>query len=209
MDYPATGKALSDADLIRYSGKHLKYEIDMFFRVGIELDRFQCPDYDATAKMHKNALVESFATHLRNLLLFLYPHGTKGADVISDYFFNDPIIEWKRKRPNCEAMLEDARNKASREVSHLTVLRRDDVSPWPVPDLMEKIKATLKIFIDNASTKKLDPSVKSLVDAIDVRGTATLVVVTNASTTAANIDIVVPSATNHINSISSQFDKPR
>ena len=162
MPYSSPARFLSDNELLNYSKEHLRYEIWMFLSSGSELSRIRFSESDSTAIFYKNALVESFANHLRNLLLFLYPYSAKDDDVISDYFFVDPIADWKRKRPTESATLRNARERASREISHLTVLRRDgndESKVWQVTELMEEIRTVLKVFVENASSTKLDRSV--------------------------------------------------
>src|SRR5258708_17002608 len=88
-------KVLSDPDLIAYSNEHVKYEISMLLDCGNLLTHsFQSESPDL-ATVLRNALLESFAIHLRNLVDFLYP-GTnvKDTDVLADYFFH------QRKRPS-------------------------------------------------------------------------------------------------------------
>src|SRR5262245_33687947 len=144
MEYPTTASLFSDADLLRYSKNHVRYEIDMFFRVGFELLPLNSDDL-----LYKNVLVESFATHLRNLLFFLYPYSPYPEDIISDHCFLVPVDDWKKKRPKETAAFRDARDRASQEVSHLTVSRRDgNGSKWLILDLMKNINTVLKIFVD-------------------------------------------------------------
>jgi hypothetical protein len=200
MEYPMTASLFSDGDLLRYSKNHVRYEIDMFFRAGVEVLQNNFPKTDPL--MYKNALVESFATHLRNLLLFLYPYSPDGQDIISDHFFLVPVDDWKKKRPTETEAFRNARARASREVSHLTVSRRDgngESKAWPILNLMKDINTVLKIFVDNASSKRLDPSVKTAVVTIDVkmRSLTSFEAITDVSTTTSLLNIInVTSATN-------------
>jgi len=188
MAYALTGKALTDAELLRYSEQHLRYEIEMFFQVGIKLmiTRFSKDDRDSV--LQENVLLESFATHLRNLLLFLYPRRVDERDVISDYFFLNSITDWKQKRPKEKESLRNLRTRASQEISHLTVLRRDGTDNsegWPIREILDEIKPILKTFVNNASSDKLHSSVKTTLDAINVKSTlATYSAPTDVSTKA-------------------------
>lgn len=205
MKYSSPASSLSDPELLAYSQEHLKYEIGMFFSSGVQLSKIHFPESDPTSVFYKNALVEAFANHIRNLLLFLYPHKLKKDDVISDYFFSDPVTQWKRKRPKQSVALREARTRASQEISHLTVSRKDseDASKkWPVSGLMEEIKGLLKIFVANASSGKLDSSVKELIDNLDSDSTfsKTFTAITACTSTACTSVIVVggnDAATNH------------
>jgi hypothetical protein len=166
----AKRRILPDDKLVRYSKEHLYYEIEMFFGVGIELSRIHFPPGDKLAIVHRNALLESFVVHLRNLLLFLYPHDPGKEDVVSNDYFLDTVNDWKRARPKETRALVEARNRAHREVAHLTSFRRERGTPqgWPVAELMGALKPILKIFVDNASDKRLDRSLKTLVDSTDL-----------------------------------------
>ncbi len=203
MKYSSPARLLSDAELLDYSKEHLRYEIWMFFTSGIELARIHFSESDALSVFYKNVLVESFANHLRNLLLFIYPYSPGEDDVVSNYYFLDPIVEWKQKRPRETETLRNARARASQEISHLTVFRRDptdESKKWPVAELMNEIKAILKVFVDNASIAKLDGSVKDLLDSVD-RNTSSSTV----STTVTICSSSTPSATNVFQSVSMDF----
>ena len=182
MRSSAKQRSLSEAELLEYSKEHLRYEIEMFFGVGILLSETALPANDNEAVI-RNALVESFVIHLRNLLLFLYPHSHGDNDVISDDFFVDTVKDWKCNRPKITSALEDARTRSHREISHLTAFRRDgrgESKDWPVLQLMQEIKSVLQAFVNNASAARLDSSMKSLVDSIDP--TKTFRAVTDPST---------------------------
>jgi hypothetical protein len=169
MDYPVEADQMSDADLLAYSKEHLRYEVQNFFDAGRLLATRPFDTSDSNEITIKNALVESFATHLRNLLLFLYPYGGEKSDVISDLFFSNPILDWKQKRrPESVFGFRDLRQRASQEVSHLTVFRRsaDKDKQWQLLDIMQSVKAVLDVFVENAAPTKLDASVKDLVKSI-------------------------------------------
>jgi hypothetical protein len=167
MDYPSKATEMSDAQLLDYSGEHLKHEIAMFFNTGVLLFEELFSTASARDETCKNALVESFAIHFRNLVLFLYNAGEE-PDIISDYYFIDHRADWRRKRHKKSPLLEEAHDRASREISHLTVFRRKIDKDWPVRKLMEEIKDVLQVFVDNASDTKLHESVKKLVHSIEL-----------------------------------------
>jgi hypothetical protein len=204
MAYASGGELLSDSELLRYSKQHLKYEIEMFFHVGIKLSRTDPSKDDPESVIDKNVLVESFAIHLRNLLLFLYPYGHDERDVISDYFFIDRTTDWKQKRPKETESLRNLRTRASQEISHLTVLRRDgtdDPQGWPILKIMDEIKPILEIFVNNASSQKLDGSVKDALAAIHAKMTSsvTFQIPTDVSSKSPFVNVIAaPSSTNEI-----------
>jgi len=205
MEYSSSAQSLSDAELLRFSENHLTYEIWMFFKSGTELSRVHFSESDPASLFYKNALVESFVNHLRNLLLFLYPYRVKhGGDVIARCFFVDPTV-WKDKAPPETDSLRKARKRASQEISHLTASRRDvtdALKTWPAPDLMAEIKGVLDVFVDNASSTKLHSSVKDLLNKVDLSASPS-----NAMTTTICAS-GTPAATNVFGSVSSVYEPP-
>ena len=191
----------SDTQLLAYSKEHLHYEIDMFFRVGMQLSQSDWASQEPTVVTSRNALIESFLIHLRNLLLFLYPYGAEDEDVISDDYFEKPIEDWKRKRTTESGTFREARARASQEVCHLTVSRQP-LQKWLFAELMQELKPVLQIFVDNASTTRLDGAVKTLVESIDLN--TKLYFLTDASTKS----VGVAGATNSIHSASFSFPQP-
>jgi hypothetical protein len=211
MIYSSPANKMSNAELLDYSHEHLRYEIWMFFNSGLELSRRQFDESDPASVFLKNVVVESFINHLRNLLLFLYPYSPNPDDVLSDLFFSDPISDWKKKRQTESESLRNVRTRASQEISHLTVSRRepdDESKKWLVVKLMSEIKAILKTFVDHASPSKLNRSVIDLVNEIDLDMSSAPALDTfrgvNATTTAPIVTVVVPPlATEPITKVSS------
>lgn len=156
---------LSETDLISYSKEHLRHEVVMFFKTGALLSRIPNDMFLEESVVSKNALLEAYIIHLRNLILFLYPHRVEANDIISDHFFVDPIKGWKRHRPKMSRALQEALTRSHREVAHLTTLRHPKPKPaaWPIRSLMEEIKNVVQIFVDHASPSRLDPALKKWV----------------------------------------------
>ena len=201
MSFMRTGRTSekwSDAQLLEYSKVHLKYEISMFFGTGIQLSTIQFPP-DGTADIYKNALIESFATHLRNLLLFLYPDRPHEKDVIAHDFFSDTVRDWPCHKPKIPRELSDALIRSHREISHLTVDRRDGKNAskdWFFLNLMQELIPVLKQFTENASPEKLHADVKLSVDSVQLGTTRSPI--TDASTK--TIAVTFAGATNSIRS---------
>jgi hypothetical protein len=127
--------------------------------------------------------------------------------------------EWNKKRPKASKNLRDARERASKEISHLTTFRRepkDDSKKWFFLTLMRDVENILRIFVENASPSKLNGSVVDLVNAISLNATTAgspdSTQSINATTTAFNITVSVPpQATNMITSVGSSnapFKRP-
>ncbi|MBI3934586.1 MAG: hypothetical protein HY316_07810 [Acidobacteria bacterium] len=107
---------LSDSELLNYSKEHLFYEIQMFFRLGWILVRLAAiPPIDSVGITIKNALIESFVTHLRNLGSFLSLGKAKfPGDVLAKDFFKQPA-EWN---PRIPTPLGAALKRSDKEVAH-------------------------------------------------------------------------------------------
>lgn len=79
----------SAQDLAKFS-EYVLYEMTMLVSIP---KKFETTVDDVT----KNALLESFAIHARQLVNFFYDSSKQGEIVASDYF-GDPISEWKKVR---------------------------------------------------------------------------------------------------------------
>lgn len=113
---------LTDHELLDYSKEHVIYELWMFRSVGQALI--------APIQMSqplRNALIESFAIHLRNLIDFFYPGQIQADDVVASEFLDDPD-EWATLSA-ISTTLSSARIRAHKEVSHLTRKRITGAPP--------------------------------------------------------------------------------
>jgi hypothetical protein len=156
-------KVMSDPDLITYSKDHVLYEIAMLVQVGGLM--MTCSFQGAAAELTQNAFVESFAIHVRNLVDFLYP-GTniKGDDVLADDYF--PNGKRPSTFPALPHTLKVARERAHKQVSHLTTGRlgaNDPGKGWTVPALVTETLKILVEFAKQASPERLDQSVREYV----------------------------------------------
>jgi hypothetical protein len=148
------GGPKSDKALREYSKEHLHYEIEMLIATGA---RLQLGAWNSVAE--KNACIESFVIHVRNLIAFLYPTTPKKGDVVAADFFDSPRA-WSSSTPS--SSLKQARFRANKEVGHLTTSRISGTPArkgWPVVSLIKEILAELTRFEAGASKKRLDPSV--------------------------------------------------
>ena len=108
-----------------------------------------------------SALLESFAIHLRNLIDFFYTPPGKARDdhLVAADFFDSPTA-WD---PGAiTKSLADARERANKEISHITYKRKsatDQTKPWPVAGLFKEVHSVAQKFDAGASSKKLHPSV--------------------------------------------------
>jgi hypothetical protein len=154
-------RILNDAELIEYSGYHLLYEVQMLFGTAALLSRASYPSDPEVAHVLHCALLEGFGIHLRNLIEFFYP-GKKPhpADVRADDFFAGQ----KRTRgfPAISAPLIRARERASKELAHLTTERITGTPPekeWRYMELTAEMCKILHEFVGAASPEKLHSNV--------------------------------------------------
>ncbi len=156
-------RPLSDSELLAYSREHLRYELWMFLSLGQHLPGVPNPKSELD-KVVANALIEAFVVHLRNLIGFLYPDKVASLDVIAEDFFSDPHM-WDLIRPQISRTLQEARDRAHREIAHLTTARISGKPPkkaWPISALIAELKVLMKLFADHASSQRLHASVKEL-----------------------------------------------
>jgi len=173
-----TRKPFADQELLDFSGEHLFYEFRMFREVSNAIPCHEGPV--------KNALIESFAIHLRNLIDFFYPPEDgqiRSDDVFAGDFFDLPEIRYLDTIPSS---LRGARERANKEISHITCKRKagaDAAKAWSVSDLFKEIQEISNKFAAKASSKKLHTNVtKLLKDGPEIMA----VLVTNASSSVSN-----------------------
>ena len=159
----ARTRPLSDSELLAYSQEHLRYELWMFLRLGEFLPDLPDPQ-NPREKVIANALIESFVVHLRNLIGFLYPDKVASLDVIAEDYFSDSEL-WELIRPQISRTLHEARDRAHREIAHLTTARISGTPPrkaWPIAALVAEMRVLMKLFADHASPRRLRPAIKEL-----------------------------------------------
>jgi hypothetical protein len=142
---------LSDSQLIEFSGEHLLHELIMFWELTAILP-------DRSPGLETSALLESWVIHLRNLIDFFCQPG-RSDDVTAWDFFDTPAA-WT---PTMSSVLEKARGRANKELSHLTLARKTGNPPdkaWPVNELFGEIETIAKDFAAKASDRKFHAKVR-------------------------------------------------
>jgi hypothetical protein len=141
-----------DPELLRYSEEHLMHELSMMRETASEL-----PKNKAGTTLY-TALLESFATHVRNLIEFLFFEISK--DYVRALHFFDQPADWPHRMTADWTILY---KRACNEVNHLTTDRIDGTpagKKWPVRDIIAKFELILKEFAAKASPKKLHDKVR-------------------------------------------------
>jgi len=87
---------------LRRVSNALHYEISMLRFV---IRFLGCPIFGDGVGPIRNALIESFATHVRVLIEFFYRYKDKKDTILAKYFFSPPK-KWEQIRPPKSSILE-------------------------------------------------------------------------------------------------------
>jgi hypothetical protein len=151
----------SDSDLLELSKEHLYHEIWMLFGTPTALGQLLLND------IAKNALIESFAIHTRNLIDFFYLNYPKPDDLTASQFIDDDQHTfWEDNLPSITPFLTAVKTRANKEISHLTKRRVAGIPPqkeWLINPILDEMADLLRFFVINASPLRLHSSVKTLV----------------------------------------------
>jgi len=94
----------------------------------------------------KHSLLESFATHSRSLVYFLYPpEKIRNDDVLASHYIKDGII-WESVRPKKPTSLEIVHWRVGKEIAHLTYERNKFTEESRAWGFIEIAKDILKVF---------------------------------------------------------------
>jgi len=119
----------------------LNYEIWMFHETCNQLNSCQ------KVRFERNLLLESLPVHTRILIEFFYSDKNEKYpnDLVAQYFLPN-TINWKDERPPITELLKEAKNKADKQLAHLSLWRvkieQDNKKGWDWNSIkrdMEKI----------------------------------------------------------------------
>jgi hypothetical protein len=116
---------------------HVVYEFDMLdFTAGWLQARAQDQEWGAGQAL-TNAVLESFALHLRNIIEFMgLKTAQRGDDLRADAFVAD-VDGWRAERDAISFDHRAAWSRANKRVAHLTETRRDPADKaWPLAVVM-------------------------------------------------------------------------
>lgn len=134
-------KTRTKIELVNASG-HLCYEIWMVHHMGHSL----ATGLAGQGPIH-NALVNSFAVHVRNLIEFLYDQkGDSKSDAIlaEDYF--EIAADWTSKRQELPPVLRQAKIRCEKQVAHLTYTR-ERKETWDFVMIVKELHIALSVFM--------------------------------------------------------------
>jgi hypothetical protein len=151
----------SQQELQEFSDEHLFYEIWMLCEMADRVLNGKYPDQVA-----KNAYIESFVIHSRNVLDFLYNVGNRPDDVHASDFednvpWNPPLKDavlsaWYPTRMN--------KHLAHMTYKRLTVPEAD--RNWPVKDIFPSVRVVLNEFFNWVPAKNIGPRFQSEIQRI-------------------------------------------
>jgi hypothetical protein len=139
-------KRRSDEDLVAIS-EHLLYEIDLLYKTARVLATFGHAQ-DSKAIIIRNALLESFAIHTRNLIDFFYQDKPNSDQVIAQDFFDNGDL-WVQQRPTKSQFLKKTSIRVHKEVAHLSYDRlkvTSEKKEWKWINIAAEIGKVLKKF---------------------------------------------------------------
>lgn len=161
-----------DQFLADYSKDHVAYEITMFFKTQAAFVNNGIVPTSQNLQQRQflsNLLTESYASHLRNLIDFLYPRGGKPqpSDIVAEDYCTVGI--WVATAPTISPLLKESRKRADKEVAHLTTSRISGTPThkhWNDLQHVAEIKTLLNLFQKTADPKRLDPIINDLISSL-------------------------------------------
>ena len=138
-------KRRSESDL-KLALEHLLYERNMLLSLANGIS-----SGIAGNSIINNALIESFAIHVRNLIDFFWSDKPKNDHVIAEDFFEDKN-DWFTKRPQLSSLLKNSRIRSHKEIAHLSYDRlrvQKSEKNWQVNEIVKDIEKAFKIFSKN------------------------------------------------------------
>ena len=139
-------------DDLKQASEDLHYEWDMLKSVA----QAMVMNF-AGAGVLNNAMLESFAVHVRSLIFFLFPENAKTDDVLATHFVSDPAA-FETARGVKSEILKKAQARAGKEVAHLTYERLKvtaETKPWRFVEIATEVNRVMKIFLQDADQSKL------------------------------------------------------
>lgn len=129
---------------LRKGAKSIDYRIEMFTEAYNLFPRM-------SSSAQKNALIESWLTHLRALLDFFHPRpSARGEDVLT----TDYLTTWDYLSPSLNPSEQRRRTHIDKRLAHTTYQQNLRRTGWSDSD-HEIIKLRLEIFFNNLPAHRL------------------------------------------------------
>lgn len=150
----------TDEWLLKYSGEHLAYEIEMLLQCELRMRTHWARPVD---RFWSNVLIEARALHARNVIDFLYPTGGKRATDVSAVEFAHGWNESASKN------IADLRNRVHKEIAHLTEDRKVKDKEWELL-AFSSLWSALGTFVEQSSDARLHNHVATLISRAEAHG---------------------------------------
>ena len=140
-------------DQLVKASEHLYYEYMMFMNLANALSTGVFGE-----SVIKNAVLESFTVHTRNLLDFLYAEKPRNDDIIAIDFFEKPEA-WSSNLPDKSPLLASTNQRVAKEIAHLTYNRvgvTPDEKPWKFLQIANEINSLFQRFRNLVPNELLD-----------------------------------------------------
>ena len=136
---------------LRDASKHLFYEIQMLLGTAKKLSILRgCQD-----EVLKNAVLEAFLIHARNLIDFLYTKPVQDDVAIEDFLEKAGKGEGI---PAQSSFLCHQTKRINKKLAHLTYFRVLDEDVWDYLRITEEIRGPLNVFLAQVPRELLDSS---------------------------------------------------
>lgn len=157
-------------DLLNYSNEHVAYEVDMFFKSILSKNVHLQGLSQDMIYFFKMARIETFVLHFRNIVAFIYPdlYQSRQGDLLAHHFLSGtmPWDTWVKARPAITLNLRNGKDRADKEMAHLTIRRIAGIPPhkaWDFIAIGNDIRTCLNVFIEVAAPNLLGPKVKEAI----------------------------------------------
>lgn len=137
------------AEELKLVAEHLYYEIWMLRWTTIILSFGVFGD-----SICKNAFVESFAIHTRNLIEFLFDRKAKVTSdtIVAEHYFPDPAT-WRDRYPQKSKILQEAWIRANKQIAHMSTDRKKR-EKWNQAAIWNALCPILRDFVNKAPKDK-------------------------------------------------------
>ena len=145
--------SLAPKDLLKFSGEHLYYEIEMLYGVSRLIKE------DKEGGIVYNALLESFVLHTSVILNFFYKMPLNPQEAKAVHYIKD-LNAWRDILPPYNKYFIRFNKKRNREVAHLSYerLKVEYVEKvWDFTRLNEQLRLIIDLFLEHADPELLHP----------------------------------------------------
>lgn len=140
-------KKARSRDELKEASAHIHYEKWMMAETAnaLYLNSFGSGTYVS------NAVLESFLTHMRNLIDFLYLKGHEANNdwILAEDYFCGEEDEWRKERGDMSRLLEESKVRAAQELAHLSyarLKRTGENKNWSFLSIAAELDSGLKTF---------------------------------------------------------------